>query len=136
MASGCLAVWFADEILDKLSSLETMQDDQLVLLPDLKNELQKVKNTVSAVKAAFLDAERRQRDKGLTESAFLGGIYFLELFSYEIDKWVNVVISLVRERSTEVMPMLWKNIMKVRNTTTVSFLFICLLYFQFFFTFS
>ncbi|KAL5540750.1 hypothetical protein UlMin_044073 [Ulmus minor] len=115
MASGCLSLFFADQILDKLPSLE--EDEQLIS-PALKDELGKLKNSVSAVRAAFLCAEHsRQWDKGLADGDF---IFSLENYLCRVDLLVNELFCWVREtkrereRSVVVMPMLRRNL---RNTT-------------------
>ncbi|KAL5543438.1 hypothetical protein UlMin_007222 [Ulmus minor] len=115
MASGCLSLFFADQILDKLPSLE--EDEQLIS-PALKHELGEVKNSVSAVRASFLRAEgSRQRNKSLEDWVYIDD---LENELCRVDLLVNELFCWVREtkrereRSVVVMPMLRRNL---RNTT-------------------
>ncbi|KAL5543329.1 hypothetical protein UlMin_007113 [Ulmus minor] len=118
MASGCLSLFFADQILEKLPSLEDVEDEQLIS-PGLKDELGKLKNEVFAVRAAFLKAEKsRQRNKGLAAEADWYYISVLENALCSVDRKVSELFCWVRqtkkERSAVVMPMLRR---KLRNTT-------------------
>ncbi|KAL5540754.1 hypothetical protein UlMin_044077 [Ulmus minor] len=118
MASGCLSLFFADQILDKLLSLE--EDEQLIS-PALKDELGEVKNSVSAVRAAFLCAEGSTHwNKGLRDGVYSLHFFRLEEYLCKVDLLVNELFCWVREtkrereRSVVVMPMLRRNL---RNTT-------------------
>ncbi|KAL5538732.1 hypothetical protein UlMin_044730 [Ulmus minor] len=123
MPSGCLSLFFADQILDKLPSLE--EDEQLIS-PALKHELGKLKKVLSAVRATVLHAEgSRQRNKGLKCELYVDELckvdfYFLENELCKVDFLVKELFCWVREtkrereRSVVVMPMLRRNL---RNTT-------------------